>query len=66
MGPKARRRKRLAWVRVAWWVANVPLAIWLSMVVGQQVLLPYLVAISVMANVEGALAAVAAESPIDE
>lgn len=66
LGPKARRRKRWARIRLAWWLVNIPLAVGLTFMVGEQVLLPYLVAISVFANVEAALAAIGAESPLDE
>jgi type IV secretory pathway component VirB8 len=66
LGPKARRRRLLAKVRLAFWLVNVPIAVALVLLVPERYMLPYLVAISVAANVEGAWSAVGADSPIDE
>jgi hypothetical protein len=66
IGPKTLRRRRIHLIRLVFWGINAPLAVWMVVNLSESVYLPYLVLISVAANIEGAWSSYAADSPTEQ
>lgn len=64
IGPKAKRRRHIHLIRLAIWLAQVPLVYWWKPELRNAV--SYVVAISIAAGIEGAWSSYAADSPVDE
>jgi hypothetical protein len=69
IGPHTRRRRHVHLARLAFWISNLVAALTLYFVARStfdKLAVPYLLAISLGANIEGAWSSYAADSPLDE
>lgn len=69
IGPHTRLRRYIHLVRLVFWLANLAAALMLYFVARatfDNLAVPYLLAVSLGANIEGAWSSYAADSPIEE